>query len=273
MSALLRRTVTRAASTLGLAILRKDRREAEARALSMYATGYRELLSQVVGVQVPDLGHRSTLDLANLKGTSLGEGLFILDALRRTASVEGDVCEFGVAQGATSALMARAIRHERRKLCLFDSFEGLPAPTAKDVLINDIFRLGSMTAYQGRMKCPETMVRARLEAQGFPTSRTRVFKGFFDQVLASRRTQLPSRVSFAYVDFDFYEPIQQALGYLDCVLAPGGMIIIDDYGFFSAGAQAAVDEFIAVANASAMRYSLQVYGPPLGHFAVITRTA
>lgn len=38
--------------------------------------------------------------LAKLIGTSIGEGLIICDCLVSTAAIPGDVCEFGVAQGA-----------------------------------------------------------------------------------------------------------------------------------------------------------------------------
>jgi hypothetical protein len=46
------------------------------------------------------------------------------------------------------------------------------------------------------------------------------------------------------VDFDFYEPIKIALELLESRLPIGGVVIIDDYGFFSEGAKTAVDEFV-----------------------------
>ena len=46
-------------------------------------------------------------ELAQLIGTTVGEGLYICDALQHALDVPGDVCEFGVAQGATSRLLAR----------------------------------------------------------------------------------------------------------------------------------------------------------------------
>ena len=53
---------------------------------------------------------------------------------------------------------------------------------------------------------------------------------------------------FAYVDFDFYEPILTALRFLRPRMPAGGTVVVDDYGFFSAGAKTAVDEFIAEAG-------------------------
>ena len=62
------------------------------------------------------------------------------------------------------------------------------------------------------MSCPEDMVRARLSAVGFPPHRYVLHKGFIEAVLHHDRT-LPRAVSFAYVDFDFYEPTRAVLEY------------------------------------------------------------
>jgi O-methyltransferase len=55
-------------------------------------------------------------------------------------------------------------------------------------------------------------------------------------------------VCFAYVDFDFYEPILTTLRLLRPRMTVGATVIVDDYGFFSAGAKTAVDEFMAEVN-------------------------
>jgi hypothetical protein len=45
--------------------------------------------------------------LARLLGTPPAEAYFLLQALARCKDVPGDVCEFGAAHGATSALIAK----------------------------------------------------------------------------------------------------------------------------------------------------------------------
>lgn len=181
--------------------------------------------------------------IARLMGTGTAEALYLLDALHKSLHLEGDVCEFGVCQGATSALLAHEIMATDKRLWLFDSFKGLPRPTDKDVLIDDIFNLGSMERYEGEMSCPVTEVRKRLKDVAFPEERAVIVEGFIEDVLG--RAAMPEKVCLAYVDFDFYAPISLALGFLDGVLAPGGRVLVDDYGFFSAGAKTAVDEFLA----------------------------
>jgi hypothetical protein len=77
-------------------------------------------------------------------------------------------------------------------------------------------------------------------------------------------------VAFAYVDFDFYEPIEDALEFLDGRMPPGGRIVVDDYGFFSEGAQLAVDQFVARVGA---RFKFELPLRFAGHFCVLKKLA
>jgi O-methyltransferase len=206
--------------------------------------------------------------LHELIGTTIGEAIYIIQNLHEGLRVPGDVCEFGVAQGATSRLLASEIRSTDRNLWLFDSFEGLPAPGPQDKLINDIFSLGSMDKYKGTMASPEAEVRSKLDSINFPRARTKVKKGWVRDSI--RIGELPSQVSFAYVDFDFYDPIKDALEFLDRRMPPGGRIVVDDYGFFSAGAQLAVDEFVAAAGG---RFKFELPLRFAGHFCVLSKVA
>jgi O-methyltransferase len=222
---------------------------------------YRDLLFP----EIPERANRSQL-MQQLLGTSPGEAMYILGALHRSMSCPGDVCEFGVAQGATSALLANEIRGTDKKLWLFDSFEGLPRPTEKDKLIDDIFNLGSMEAYAGQMACDVSMVKGRLETVGFPLNRVEIVPGFIEKTI--NLPKVPRSVAFAYVDFDFYEPILIALNYLNQTMPAGGHIVVDDYGWFSSGAQTAVDEFV---SANVNDYELTFPIKSAGHFAVLRR--
>lgn len=209
--------------------------------------------------------------MARLMGTAPTEAYFIVQALAKTQNLSGGVCEFGVAQGETSALIANEILPGNKILHLFDSFQGLPKPSEKDQLKDDIFSLGNIQNYAGKMSCPEAMVRARLKAVSFPAERFVIHKGFIEQVLRED-ARLPKDVSFAYVDFDFYEPIKVTLEFLHNVTRPGAILIVDDYDFFSTGAKAAVDEFLKDKNASRTVYECLIPDKArYGCFAVLTR--
>ena len=207
---------------------------------------------------------------SRLLGTPPSEAFFIIEAIAKTNSVEGDVCEFGVAQGETSALIANEIRNSNKIFHLFDSFEGLPKPTAKDSLKDDIFNLGSMRAYEGTMNCKAQMVVNRLKEISFNVNRYVIHKGFIEKKIHEDR-HMPEKVSFAYVDFDFYEPILVTLNYLHEVTPEGGVFIVDDYDFFSTGVKAAVDEFISDKNKHGAAYDLEIPDKKFGCFAILSQ--
>ena len=116
------------------------------------------------------------------------------------------------------------------------------------------------------MACDVSEVRARLREIQFSDSRVKIVPGYIDQQLLDRSS--PAAVCFAYIDFDFYEPIKIALEFLDTVLVSGGNIVIDDYDFFSTGAKAAVDEFLAPRQ---LRYELALPIESAGHFCLLSR--
>jgi hypothetical protein len=111
-------------------------------------------------------------------------------------------------------------------------------------------------------------VLQRLGVVGFPRDRTMIVPGFIEET--SKREPLPKTVCFAYVDFDFYEPIQVALDFLAPRMPVGGTIVVDDYGFFSSGAKTAADEFVAKMGG---KYSLMVPPKFAGHFCTLRKAS
>lgn len=180
--------------------------------------------------------------LEDLKGTSLVEALKIIESLNHTQHIVGDICEFGVAQGKTSKLMAHFIKNSDKKIYLYDSFEGLPKASEKDVLKDDIFNLGKIENYEGKMSHPVTKVMNELKSIKFDLKRVVINKGFFNKQNLNN-FKLPNSVSFAYIDFDYYQPTLDVLHILEDKLVVGSKIIVDDYDFFSTGAKTAVDEW------------------------------
>jgi O-methyltransferase len=251
--------------TAGYQLTRADSKSVRYEQFDNLCQAYEQLMSENNSRIKPNV-MRSRL-LAELRGTPPSEAYYIVEALCETVEIEGDVCEFGVAQGATSALIANEILESKKLLHLFDSFHGLPPPTDKDMLKDDIFGLGSMSAYSGQMSVPISEVIQRLNNLSFPRRRCVIHAGFIEGLLNDDRT-LPYKVSFAYVDLDLYEPIKLALEYLDRVMEQCGIIIVDDYDFFSTGAKTAVDEFM---SRNAFRYEGVVPNKNYGHFAVIKK--
>ncbi len=215
--------------------------------------------------RLPEQEGRTAL-LARLLGTGISQSMYLLDQLHSTLQEAGDVCEFGVAQGATSALLANEIRAIGKRLWLYDTFTGLPKPSPKDQLKDDIFGLGSIERYEGEMRCDAEEVRTRLSDIGFPEDRFAVRAGLVEATLTPENG--PAKVCFAYVDFDFYAPILHALDYLHHHLSPGGRVMVDDYDFFSTGAKTAVDEFM---QRHRNAYRLTLPRRFAGHFCMLER--
>jgi hypothetical protein len=129
-----------------------------------------------------------------------------------------------------------------------------------------------MENYTGKMACAEDFVLARLQSISFPSKRYVIHKGYFEE-LVKHRNNFPEKICFAYVDFDFYEPVKLVLEFFQEKSTVGAIAIVDDYNFFSTSPKLAVDEFIQEQNAQGFIYDCFIPTTELGHFAILTRTS
>jgi hypothetical protein len=180
--------------------------------------------------------------LSNLQGTPVFQALFILDCLAKTRTIEGAICEYGVAWGRTSALIAATLNAlgSEKQFWLYDSFEGLPRPHEKDEMLNDILGLGAIDKYQGVFTVGDDCVRREIEQVQFPSDRVTICKGWIESSTLPERS--PNRISFCYIDMDFYKSTKDVLLLLRERMPKGGRAILDDYNYFSKGPKTAVDE-------------------------------
>ncbi len=147
--------------------------------------------------------------------------------------VSGDLVECGSAKGGSAALMALTSRRlgERRKIWLFDTFEGLPAPTSDDPEVASLFTgdcLGTLSEVQALFERLHVAEDARF------------VKGLFQETLP--QSHIPA-IAVLHIDGDWYESVKVCLDQLYDKVAPGGVIQFDDYGYWE-GARKAVDEFL-----------------------------
>lgn len=179
--------------------------------------------------------------LSRLYGTQLSEAMYIIYYLSLALKKNGEVCEFGCANGATSALLANEIKNSKKELWLYDSFKGLSQPSGKDHLKDDIFGLKSMKKYEGAMSYSIDEVAKRLKEVKISKHRVKIIPGFINN---SIKKNLPEKICFAYVDFDLYQPTIITLKNLRKLIPKGGYVIVDDYDFLSSGVKTAIDEFL-----------------------------
>lgn len=159
---------------------------------------------------------------------------FVLQScLRSVADVEGDVAECGVRQGRSTIFMLTADLRARH-YHLFDSFEGLSAPTAEDQTPG-----GRQRWKQGDLSTGEALARKNLR----DFSNVSFHVGWIPDTLADAAGK---RFAFVHIDVDLYEPTRDSLAFFHERVVPGGMIVCDDYGSkHCPGARKAFDEFFA----------------------------
>lgn len=165
-------------------------------------------------------------------------------------NIEGALVECGVAEGGCSALMAEAARHHPNRITwLFDSFEGLPAPTLMDFTGNNSKVTGENIRPLESGSCLgtfETVQQVLFDRFRLSTSKVRLVKGWFQETLPFARNEV-GPIAMLRIDGDWYESTKCCLENLFDQVVPGGYCIADDYGTFY-GCRKAVDEFLAKRN-------------------------
>lgn len=150
--------------------------------------------------------------------------------------VAGSVVEFGCYIGTTSLFIARLLKTmgEQREFHVYDSFDGLPEKTAADnSAAGDQFKAGEL-------KAPKAQFIKHFKQAGLPLPH--IHKGWFCDI---PENAVPKTIAFAFLDGDFYESIRDSLKLIENKLAPGAIILVDDYQSEALpGAQKAVTEWL-----------------------------
>jgi hypothetical protein len=168
--------------------------------------------------------------------------------------IAGAFVECGVWRGGSSlaaALMFAELGDATREFYLFDTFEGMSAPTEFDRRARDAAPAASLLATSDRDEkiwCVSSLeeVRANLAGAGCPMGRTRLVEGRVEDTIPGAA---PAEIAILRLDTDWYESTRHELEHLYPRLAVGGVLIIDDYGAWE-GARRAVDEFIDATGAA-----------------------
>ena len=168
--------------------------------------------------------------------------------------IEGDIVECGVWKGGNLILCGLMLK----MLCLdrliwgYDTFTGMSEPTDNDYSIQDQ-KLANSSAVKSRwLKSQETQEKndwcyaAKDEVENnfrrkVGTGNLRLVVGRVEDTLLEK-SNLPEKISILRLDTDWYESTKVELQVLFPRLEEGGVLIIDDYGYWG-GSRKAVDEF------------------------------
>jgi O-methyltransferase len=181
----------------------------------------------------------------------------LIDAVRycEQRGVAGAFAECGVWRGGsvlTMILVLQGLGVDDRDIHLFDTFEGMTAPTEEDTSPLDPPALETWAEAQesgerawselfSHEVFDEAAVRELLVSTGYPSERLHFARGPVEQTLPEAA---PERLALLRLDTDWYESTRHELEHLWPRLSDGGVLIVDDYGHWE-GARRAVDEFFA----------------------------
>jgi len=164
--------------------------------------------------------------------------------------VPGAFVESGVWKGGSSMAAAQTLVNKGvtdREFHLFDTFEGIPAPGEHDALIgSDHETLMKWWQKENAKKgaawldAPVDQVIDTLASTGYPRERLHAHVGLVEDTVPA---DAPEQIAFLRLDTDYYSSTKVELEVMFERLSPGGVMIIDDYGF-TAGTRKAVDEFL-----------------------------
>ena len=160
-------------------------------------------------------------------------------------NIPGDIVECGVWRGGsmmTVAMTLLANGDQSRSLYLFDTFEGMSAPTNDDKDFEDVSademleRDPRMRAYAGLDE-----VKANVYSTGYPKDKIHFIKGKVEDTIPNT---LPGSLSLLRLDTDWYESTKHEMQHLYPLLHKDGLLFVDDYGHWQ-GSKKAVDEYFA----------------------------
>jgi hypothetical protein len=161
----------------------------------------------------------------------------------------GVFLEAGCALGGSAVVLTQA-KNPARPLYIYDVFGMIPPPTAEDgadiheryekIKSGQAAGIGGDPYYGYETELMDR-VRDTFATFGLPVQDNAVtlVKGLFQDTITGDEP-----VALAHIDGDWYDSVRTCLELIGPRLPPGGVMVIDDY-FYWSGARTAVNEFLA----------------------------
>ena len=168
--------------------------------------------------------------------------------------IAGDIVECGVWKGGSIMAIAKTLltlKSYDKELYLFDTFEGMPKPKEFDVASYDNrmaikqfedLKINDNSSNWSKIELDE--VRNNVFSTKYNKEKFHFIKGKVEDTIPEFS---PETISILRLDTDWYEFTRHELIHLFPRLVKGGVIIIDDYGYWK-GAKKAVDEYFTENN-------------------------
>ena len=180
--------------------------------------------------------------------------------------IPGDFVECGVWRGGSVMLIAYTLLARGctdRTIWLYDTFNGTLPPGDEDVQEMSGRRAEAILAERPRSEedpfwavAPRAVVEANLRRTQYPMDRFRLVTG---DLLTTISAEAPANIALLRLDTDWYRSTKHELEQLYPRLSPGGVLIIDDYGYWR-GARKATDEYFAAIGDAPLLHRIDYTG-------------
>lgn len=175
--------------------------------------------------------------------------------------IPGALVECGVWRGGSMMLAAETLKaagETSRHLYLYDTFEGMPELTSKDI---DYMGLSPTHWFkpdrkENALAVSLETVKTNLDRTGYPRERIQFVKGKVEDTIPAT---IPDTIALLRLDTDWYESTYHELVHLYPRLVPGGILILDDYGHWQ-GAREAVDQYFRENNIRLLLHRIDYTG-------------
>ena len=161
--------------------------------------------------------------------------------------VPGAIVECGVWRGGSmmaAALTLRRLGATNRELFLFDTFAGMTPAGEEDVNAAGVRAADALpdAASDSDLKAAAGIedVRRAMESVDYPRERIHLVEGPVEDTLPAAA---PEEIALLRLDTDWYGSTKHELEHLYPRLAAGGVLILDDYGYWR-GARRAIVEYL-----------------------------
>lgn len=188
--------------------------------------------------------YRSVLQVINIESAVRGIS---------QRNIEGAFVEAGTYTGGASAfgLLSLFRNFKNKKLpdyWGFDSFEGMPSPTAKDGInafewLYQNFEKNAVKIKKSKLIGSDinladyNICLNYLQKTNYPAKKINLIKGWFQDTLKVNKKNI-GKIAILRIDGDFYDSTLCVLDELYDNVSKGGVIILDDYGNFEGSRKA-----------------------------------
>jgi hypothetical protein len=179
--------------------------------------------------------------------------------------IDGDIVECGIWKGGSMMAVAQVLKMHHnlsRELYLYDTFDGMSEPTEHDTTYFGKDATDLLSENQDKQINPvwaySTLegVQERMKATGYPDNKIHYVKGKVEETIPA---SIPSKIAVLRLDTDWYESTHHELIHLFPLLTVGGVLILDDYGYWQ-GARKAVDDYFKEYNVKILLNRIDLAG-------------